>query len=112
MKLLLGISIGLIAQALTFIQLQGRFKFPWMKEHPHVIVLLGIPISYLFMCSVQYMVEYFGGALWPSRLIGFVIGTFVFTFMSVKWFNEPISIKTGVCLFLAFCILIIQLFWK
>ena len=112
MKLLFGIGVGLMAQALTFVQLQGRFKFPWMKEHPHIVVWLGIPISYMFMYSVQCMVEHFGGALWPSRLIGFAIGTFVFTFMSMKWFNEPISVKTGICLFLALCILLIQLFWK
>jgi hypothetical protein len=74
--------------------------------------LLGIPISYLFMASVQFMVEHFGGQLWPSRLIGFAIGTMIFTVMSLYWFDEHISLKTWVCLFLALCILLIQLFWK
>ena len=49
MKLLIGIGVGVLAQLLTFLQLQGRWKFPWMKEHPHLVVWLGIPISYLFM---------------------------------------------------------------
>jgi len=112
MKLLIGIGVGILAQLLTFLQLQGRWKFPWMKEHPHIVVWLGIPISYLFMYSVQCMVEHFGGQLWPSRLIGFAIGTVVFTFMSISWFSEPISMKTGICLFLSICILCVQLFIK
>lgn len=112
MKLIIGIAIGIIAQFLTFIQLQGRFKFDWMKEHPNIMVLLGIPISYLFMASVKFMVEHFDGQLWPSRLIGFAIGTMIFTIMSLYWFNEHINMKTWVCLFLALIILLIQLFWK
>jgi hypothetical protein len=112
MKLLYGILIGLIAQMLTFIQLQGRFKYNWMKDNPHIMVLLGIPISYLFMASVKFMVEHFDGQLWPSRLIGFAIGTIIFTIMSLYWFNEHISIKTWMCLCLALGILLIQLFVK
>ena len=83
-----------------------------MKDNPHIMVLLGIPISYLFMASVKFMVEHFDGQLWPSRLIGFAMGTIMFTIMSIYWFNEHISIKTGMCLFLALCILLIQLFVK
>ena len=49
----------MLAQLLTFIQLQGRWKFQWMKDHPHLVVWMGIPISYLFMYSVQNMVEHF-----------------------------------------------------
>ena len=112
MKLIYGMLIGLVAQLLTFIQLQGRFKYDWMKDNPHIMVLLGIPISYLFMASVKFMVEHFDGQLWPSRLIGFAMGTIMFTIMSIYWFNEHISIKTGMCLFLALCILLIQLFVK
>jgi len=112
MKLILGIGAGILAQFLTFIQLQGRLKFPWMKEHPHLVVWMGIPISYLFMYSVQCMIEHFGGQMWPSRLIGFAIGTVIFTIMSQYWFDEPISLKTGICLSLSICILLIQLFIK
>lgn len=112
MKLLLGMLIGLTAQALTFLQLQGRWKFEWMKTHQWAVVLLGIPISILFMTSVGLMVEYFNGQLWPSRLIGFVLGTIMFTIMSVSLFGEPITMKTAICLGLSFIILIVQLFFK
>lgn len=112
MKLLYGILLGLVAQTLTFIQLQGLYKWQWMKDKMWAIVLLGIPISVLFMFSVRFMVEHFDGQLWPSRLIGFAVGTIVFAILSIVLFNEPITSKTWVCLFLAFCILLIQLFWK
>jgi H+/Cl- antiporter ClcA len=112
MNLIIGMLLGMTAQFLTFVQLQGRWKFDWMKENPWWMVLLGLPISYLFMSSVKYMVEYFDGQLWPSRLIGFAIGTIVFTIMSVYWFNEHISMKTWMCLCLALGILLIQLFVK
>ena len=112
MKLLLGMLIGLTAQALTFLQLQGRWKFEWMKTHQWAVVLLGIPISILFMTSVGLMVEHFNGQLWPSRLIGFVLGTIMFIIMSVSLFGEPITMKTAICLGLSFIILMVQLFWK
>ena len=112
MKLLYGILLGLVAQTLTFIQLQGLYKWQWMKDKMWAVVLLGIPISALFMLSVRFMVEHFDGQLWPSRLIGFVIGTIMFTIMSVSLFGEPITMKTAICLVLSFIILMVQLFWK
>jgi hypothetical protein len=112
MKLLLGMLVGSLAQVLTFLQLQGRWKFEWMRNNQWLVVLMGIPISILFMTSVSLMVQHFDGQLWPSRLIGFVIGTIMFTILSVTLFGEPITIKTGVCLILSLMILMVQLFWK
>jgi len=83
-----------------------------MKNYQWLVVLMGIPISILFMTSVGLMVQHFDGQLWPSRLIGFVIGTIMFTIMSVSLFGEPITIKTGVCLLFSLMILMVQLFWK
>lgn len=112
MKLILGMLVGTLAQTLTFLQLQGRWKYEWMKDYQWIMVLLGIPISILFMTSVSLMVQYFDGQLWPSRLIGFVIGTIMFTIMSVSLFGEPITMKTAICLGLSLTILMVQLFWK
>jgi len=112
MSLLYGILIGTLAQVIAFYQLQGRFKYEWLAQHQWFAVLLGIPISYLFMSSVHFMAQHFDGQLWPSRLIGFAIGTAIYTFMSILWFNEPVTMKTAICLVLSFIILIVQLFWK
>lgn len=112
MNLGLGVILGIIAQIITFMQLQGQFKFQWMKDNYLLTSLLGVPISLLFIKSVGYFVLYFNGEKWPSRLLGFAIGAIVFTVMSWIWFKEPLSLKTLVCLGLAVCIMIIQLFWK
>ena len=107
----IGLFFGMLAQICTFFQLQGPLKYEWLKNHYWATVLLGIPISMLFMFSVKNMIIAFNGQMWPSRLIGFSMGAMVFTYMSWYLFNEPMSIKTLICLGLAFSILIIQLFW-
>jgi multidrug transporter EmrE-like cation transporter len=112
MNFILGLLYGIFAQIFTFIQLQGQFKFQWMKDNPVIMALFGFPLSLLYLQSVKHMVAHFEGQLWPSRLLGFAIGTVVFTGMSWAWFREPLSLKTLVCLGLAVCIMLIQLFWK
>jgi multidrug transporter EmrE-like cation transporter len=111
-KLLIGIVFGVLAQILTFFQLQGSTKFEWFKNNYLILVLMGIPISLLFIHSVKNLVLAFGGQLWPSRLIGFSIGAIIFTILSWLVFHEPLTIKTYICLFLALTILIIQLAFK
>jgi len=112
MNFIIGFLLGLVAQIFTFIQLQGQFKFQWMKDNPIIMALFGFPLSLLYLLSVKHMVAHFDGQLWPSRLLGFAIGAIVFTAMSWAWFKEPLSIKTLTCLGLALCIMGIQLFWK
>jgi len=110
--LLVGVVFGFLAQISTFFQLQGPLKYEWIKNHYWLTVLMGIPISMLFMYSVKNMIIAFDGQMWPSRLIGFSIGAVVFTWLSWLLFKEPLTLKTIVCLGLAIAILIIQLFWK
>ena len=112
MKLLYGILFGLIAQILTFLQLQGQMKYDWFKNHPILMAFVGVPISYLFMMSVKNMVIAYDGQMWPSRLIGFGIGVVVFTIMSYWLFKEPLTLKTLTCLGLGICIILIQILWK
>ena len=110
--LIIGILFGFIAQVMVFFQLQGPMKYEWFKNNYWITVLMGIPISMLFMYSVKNMVLAFDGQMWPSRLIGFSIGAMVFTWLSWTVFNEPNTTKTLVCLILSAAILIIQLTWK
>ena len=110
--LVVGVIFGLFAQIGTFFQLQGPLKYEWFKNQYWFLVLMGMPISMLFMYSVKNMVIAFDGQMWPSRLIGFSIGAVVFTWLSWLIFKEPLTLKTIVCLILALGILVIQLFWK
>ena len=110
--LLIGIGFGFLAQIVTFFQLQGSLRFEWFKNNYLLTVLMGIPISMMFMESVKYMVTAYGGQLWPSRLIGFSIGAIVFTWLSWWLFKEPLTMKTMVSLLFAVGILGVQIFWK
>jgi hypothetical protein len=110
--LVVGMFFGFLAQVATFFQLQGPLKYEWFKNHYWLTVLMGIPISMLFMYSVKNMVAAFDGQMWPSRLIGFSIGAIVFSWLSWTVFSEPLTMKTLVCLILASGILGIQIFWK
>ena len=112
MNIFWGILWGLTAQVLTFFQLQGQLKYQWMKDYTWLVVLMGIPISFMFMQSVKYFVLAFEGEIWPSRLLGFGIGVIVFTIMSELLFKEPFTTKTGICLFLALLIILVQIFYK
>jgi hypothetical protein len=112
MNIFYGVILGIIAQALIFFQLQGQFKFDWIREHPLIMAIIGIPVSYMFIYSSRYLVEAFDGQLWPSRLIGFGVGMIVYTVMAKLWFNEPVTIKTATCLLLSIAIVLIQLFWE
>jgi len=112
MQLLKGFIFGLIAQIVTFLQLQGQIKYEWFKNNPLIVAFMGVPISLLFMYSVRNFIAAYDGQIWPSRLIGFGIGVVVFTVMSHYLFNEPLTPKTLTCLSLGVCIILIQIFWK
>ena len=112
MKITYGILFGIIAQILTFLQLQGQMKIEWFKNNLWFTLLMGIPISYIFMLSVRNIVDAYDGQIWPSRLIGFGIGVVVFTIMSHYLFKESLTPKTLACLGLGVCIILIQILWK
>lgn len=112
MTLVYGMAIAIIAHILSFFQLQGQFKISYLKNNAWAVVLLGVPVSYLFVYSVKFMVGAYNGELWPSRLIGFSVGTIVFTVLSYFMFDEAITSKTLICLGLCVIILLIQLFWR
>ena len=112
MNLIKGMLLGLVAQIITFLQLQGNIKWGLLSKYPIITLLTSIPMAWLFMKSVEYFVVAYNGEIWPSRLIGFAIGIIVFATMSVLMFKEPITAKTFVCLILACCILGVQILWK
>ena len=112
MELILGILYGLLAQILTFLQLQGNIKWGFLQKYPILTLLSSVPLSYLFLKSVEYLVKSFNGQIWPSRLIGFSIGIIVFGLMSYFIFKEPLTLKTIVCLILGMVILGIQILWR
>lgn len=97
---------------MAFYQLQGHLWNDWIKRHPFLMALVGVPVGYLVILASRSMVSLYDGETWPNRIIGFSIGVIVFSVLAWTMLKEPVNFKTLTCLFLSFLILLIQLFWK
>ncbi len=111
-RLLMGIIYGIFGQILSFLQLQGSIKYGWFQKYPIIVLLSALPTTWIYIKSVEHLVEWSDGQLWPSRLIGFGIGIIIFVSLSMILFKEPLTLKTLTCLMLAASILLVQIFWK
>ena len=111
-KLIQGTLLYFLGQTLVWYQINGQFLSEWIKQHPWVMSLFGIPISFIYIYATQYCVEAFNGELWPQRLIGFAVGCVVFAILTFIHLNEAITLKTAVTLALATAIVVIQIVWK
>lgn len=112
MKLFQGILLVIVAQVISYIQLQGPGKWESLKKYEYALVLMGIPIGLLLMNSTKLINGHFDGSTWPGRLIGQGIGIIVFSVLSFMVFREGITMKTAVCIMLSLVIILIQIYWK
>jgi len=110
--LISGIGFFLLAHIIVFFQLNGQFKWGWFKEHEWVMVIIGIPISFLYLWGTKYTVQGLDGLLWPTRFIGFGIGMIIYALGVSYFFNEGINAKTFISLGLAVLLVCIQVLWK
>jgi|TARA_A100001011_G_C14097097_1_gene751098 hypothetical protein len=111
--LILGLILFLVAQSLAWFQTNGQFLSSWVKDHPILVSgLMGIPVGASYIFGTTYIVEFFNGQLWPSRIIAFATGIFSFYILTLIFMKEGINIKTGSILILATMIIILQVFWK
>lgn len=111
-QIALSFSLFIFGQIIVWIQVNGPLIWTWAKEYRYLLMVLGIPITWLFMEATRFSVEGFGNLFWPGRFISFVAGIFIFTLMTYMFRNEPINAKTAVSLVLAFSLILVQLFWK
>jgi hypothetical protein len=112
MEIIYGIMYGLLGQIGSFMQLQGAMKLGWYPKYFWPVLFMSVPLSWLYIKSVEHFVAAFDGQLWPSRLIGFGLGITVFSLMSYYLFKEPFTPKTIVCIGLGLTIIALQIFWK
>lgn len=110
--LIFGFIFGIIAQMISFMQLQVNIKFGLMQKWWFLILLSGIPATWLYIKAVEYFCKAFNGETWPGRLIGFGIGIIIFSVMSYLFFNESITTKNILCIVLALLIILIQIYFK
>jgi hypothetical protein len=112
MEIIYGIMYGLLGQVGSFMQLQGAMKLGWYPKYFWPVLFMSVPLSWLYIKSVEHFVTAFDGQLWPSRLIGFGLGITVFSLMSYYLFKEPFTPKTIVCIGLGLTIIALQILWK
>lgn len=112
MNYVIAILYGLVAQTITFLQLQGPYRYDVLRNNPIPVLLMAVPIAWLFTKSTHYFYIASEGQLWPGRLIGFGIGMIVFSLMSYALFKEPMTMKTVMTLILSVIIVCMQVFWK
>ena len=110
--ILFAILIFLLGQGLVWIQVNGPLIWPWAKTWRWALMLLGVPITWLFMEATSLAVQGFGGEFWPGRFVSFVTGITMFAIMTWIFREEGINVKTTVSLVLAFALILVQLFWK
>lgn len=108
----LSFSLFLFGQIIVWVQVNGPLIWPWAKEHRFLLMVLGIPITWLFMDATRFAVSGFGNLFWPGRFMSFTAGIFIFTVMTYMFREEAINVKTGISLVLAFSLILVQLFWK
>lgn len=110
--ILFSFLLFLVGQVLVWIQVNGPLIWMWAKEWRWALMLLGVPITWLFMEATSFVVQGFDGLFWPGRFLSFVAGIFIFTLMTYIFRDEAITMKTAISLLLAFSLIIVQLFWK
>jgi len=108
----LSAAMFTLGQCIVWIQVNGPILWQWANDWRWALMLLGVPITYLFMEATSYAVQGFAGEFWPGRFLSFVSGIVIFTLMTYMFREEAVTAKTATCLVLAFSIIFIQLFWK
>jgi multidrug transporter EmrE-like cation transporter len=110
--LLLGFTYFIIGQLIIWFQSHLQFISNWAKDNPILIAVPGVAVSYVSILATRNLAEAFDGLVYPSRLIGFGIGIVTFATLTWMFLGEKIEMKSAVSIVLAFCIMLIQLFWK
>ena len=110
--LFIGMFMFLVAHILTFFQLNGQFLWKSFAKNEWAVAASGIVLSIFYIWGTKYIVEAFGGLLWPGRFIGFGVGMIIYAMMVSYYFNEGINLKTMTSLILSTGLVCVQVFWK
>lgn len=102
----------MFGQLLVWLQINGPILWPSFRSNRMWLLLMGIPITWIFMIATEWVVKGFGGQFWPGRFMSFTAGIVIFTAMTYIFKDEGINLKTTVSLCLAFALILVQLFWK
>ena len=107
-----ALLLFLITHIIIWLQVNGQFVWPWAKDHPWTMAILGLPISYVLIIATKFIVEGFDGLLWPGRLVGFGSEMIIMAILTWWMLGEGINLKTMTSLILATGLVCVQVFWR
>ena len=111
-NILFCILIFAISQIMVWLQLNGQFVWASFRKYEWLLIMMGMPISYLFLIGTRFGVDGFNGLLWPQRFLAFSTGIIIFTILTWYLKEEGLTTKTLISLGLAFLLSAVQIFWK
>lgn len=111
MQLFLAILLIAVADTLAYVQMYGPTMWKLTKVQTVLFVLLGIPISYLFMVGTKFAMQSLE-TQWASRVMFLLLGNLVFLLCALLISGETLTFKNGVILSLTLLILALQILWK
>lgn len=111
-KLIISCILLFIGQILVWFQLYGPLKIEAIRGSKIFAYSMAIPITLFFLQGTRIGFESLNNTMWPVRFLTFSLGVISFTFLTWKFNNESIDLKTGICLALSILIIMIQIFWK
>jgi len=111
-NILLAILFLTLAQTGAWFQQFAQVKWVWFRDRPWFnAIVIGIPISFLFIYGAKYAYELMGSA-WSARLIQYAIGIVAMFTLSLLLLGEGLTPKNAISLVLSFMIVLIQILWK
>ena len=111
-QIVLAFFLFMLGQVLVWLQLNGPLLWSWARELRWALIIMGIPITMIFMYATESAVNGFGGTFWPGRFISFTAGIFIFSILTHIFKSEPITTKTMISIVLSLLLILVQLFWK
>ena len=113
LKMLYAIICFVIGHILSWYTHNLQFVSDYWKDKVFLsIFLFGVPCSILFWYGTKFAMEA-TPELWTARFVAAVFSYLTFPIMTWWYLGESMfTLKTMSCVFLAFCILLIQIFVK
>jgi hypothetical protein len=108
-KLLQFLGFFIAGHILVWLQSSGQFIWKSFRDNTFLLCLMGVPMAYLFITATRIGYESFDQKLWPVRILGFSIGTMVFSGMTYFCLGEGLTLKTCISLLLCIAIILVQI---
>ena len=113
-EMLYGIFFMIVGHSFGWFAGNSQFVWDYWKDKPVLAtILFGIPAGLAFWHGSKFCFAATGGELLSVRFLAAVFSYTVFPIMTWYFLNESMfTPKTLICVFLAMCILIVQIYYN